>query len=101
MALCNGLSGSEATEYSQACNLVEIAAASNFNEDTAYAFDNDMTTRWSSGQQTSDMVFALTLKETVTLNKISLYRSQESLDYPTTLRLYVSSDNQNWTPVEI
>lgn len=76
---------------------VEVTASNVKNEELMFALDNDINTRWSVNPQDSDVIFAFTLKEEMTIDQIELALGEDVYDGASGLKIYVSSDEENWT----
>ena len=64
------------------------------------AVDNDNGTYWTAGYQEEGMVFAFTMKTPHRLSQIALDIEDEWYNVPKDLRIFVSSDEQEWSEIK-
>lgn len=81
--------------------VIEAAGAFPQPEQTPFAFDNNLDTRWTSGTvQEAGMFFELKLKQAVSLNQITLVQAGYRSDFPTNPEIFRSLDGTDWTPLD-
>lgn len=81
--------------------VIEAADAFPQPEQTPFAFDNNLDTRWTSGTaQEAGMFFEIKLKQAVSLNQITLVQAGYRSDFPVDMEIFCSVDRTNWTPLD-
>lgn len=80
---------------------IELVAASNqlIEMEADKAIDNNELSSWSSGPQEEGMVYAFTMKEERYLSGLGFVMGEEWYDYPQNLRIFVSSNEKEWTEI--
>lgn len=80
--------------------VIETADASPQPEETPFAFDNNLDTRWTSGTaQETGMYFEIELKQAVSLNQITLVQAGYRSDFPVNMEIFYSTDGVDWSPL--
>ncbi len=81
--------------------VIEAAGAFPQPEQTPFAFDNNLDTRWTSGTaQEAGMFFEIKLKQAFSLNQITLVQAGYRSDFPTNPEIFRSLDGTDWTPLD-
>ena len=77
--------------------VIESASASHQAAETAFAYDGNMDTRWSSGiPQEAGMYYEAELKSPIQANEIRLIQAGYRTDFPAALEISVSPDGVSW-----
>lgn len=77
--------------------VIEAADAFPQPEQTSFAFDNNLDTRWTSGTaQEAGMFFEIKLKQPVSLNQITLVQAGYRSDFPVNMEIFYSVDGVDW-----
>lgn len=80
--------------------VIASADASPQPEQTPFAFDNNLDTRWTSGTaQEAGMFFEMELEQTFSLNQITLVQAGYRSDFPVGIEIFYSMDGVDWHPL--